>query len=388
MRKAALIGIVFTLGLVQAAAGQELSGMQEAQTYPAAGVTIAMPAKFEYHTPADRFTILRATQSSGGKVVLGVTLSAFPQDKNVSVNELADGMTAELEKSLAIRNLKVIKKTPMPVAELKGTARLLTYTFRGRKTTAARVFFLREVKEPRLQLCYVLTVEAAEGKQAALVKTLGDVIKSVKLVGLQHPREIAVESFQTAWKDYKNGFSIRPPKGWFAVQTPAGVAMGQVDYLAQPVPIPSPSLSVVEMDVEAGTTASDLAGKTKEHYRAQSAKQDLVAKVVSEGEAKLAGVTGSQFVLRIAAKSAKTSTRPAKSDPFEVVIFRLVTIPAAEGEREVASYALVYTCRNLPTEEAVAMVDKVAGTFKLLKTPKTKPAADTDNGGLEIKVSP
>jgi hypothetical protein len=345
-----------------------------------------VPESFEHRTPSDRFTILRATKRSGKQVVLGVTLSAFPQgQKKVTAGEIADAMTAEMGKSLAIRNLKVLKKTPMPVGELKGTARLLSYTFRGKETTAARVFFMRELASPAIRVCYVLTVEAAAGKstKAEMVRTLGNVIRSIKLTPLQHPRDVKIKSWQPAWTHYKLDFSVRPPKGWFAVETPAGVAMGQVDYLAQPMPAPSPAVSVVAVDMAEGTGCGKLIRKTRAHYQAEAASEDRQCKVVATGKAKLDGVEATQMVMWIGPKDEKTvTTQPAEGESYDVVVLRIACVPHPEKDKAVRAYTLVYNATNQPPADAVAKLQTVAGTFKLLgksgENATTGPTSDTD----------
>jgi len=71
-----------------------------------------------------------------------------------------------MQKNLAIRRLTLLKKINIPVAGTNGTARLVTYAFRGAETTAAQVFFVRDIQAPDLnisktRICYVLSVETA-----------------------------------------------------------------------------------------------------------------------------------------------------------------------------------------------------------------------------------
>lgn len=378
------------------AAGQDNNAqtMHKAVSYPHAGVKIAVPEKFEHRIPSDHFTVLRATKRSGKKVILGVTLSAFPQGKkDVTADDIADAMTAEMGKSLAIRNLKLLKKAPMPVGDIKGTARLLSYTFRGKETTAARVFFMRKLETSAVKICYVLTVEAAQGRKAELVRTLGNVIRSVKLTPVQHPRDVKIASYQSAWKHYKLDFSVRPPKGWFAVETPAGVAMGQVDYLAQPVPAPSPAVSVVAVDMGKDTTCAELARKTRSHYRSEAASAERQCKMVASSKAKLAGVEGTQMVLWIGPKGEKTATtQPAEGASYEVVILRIACVPHPKKKDAVRAYTLVYNATNQPPADAATKLEAVAETFELIgetaRTATTRPSADASDTDAETAEEP
>lgn len=357
-------------------------GMQKAKTFPHAGVKIAVPKTFEYRVPTGRFSVIRAVKSSGNKVVLGVTLSAFPQgEKKVTADEIADAMTAEMGKSLAIRNLKLVRKLPMTVCDIKGTARLLSYTFRGKKTTAARVFFIRELKNESERICYVLTVEAAEGRKTDQVRTLGNVIKSMKLVPVQHPRELKIESYQPVWTHYKLDFSVQPPKGWFAVETPTGVALGQVDYLAKPVPSPSPAVAVVAVEMEKGTTCADLARKTRLHYQAEAASADRKCTPVASGKAKLSGVEGTQLAMWIGPKDEKTpTTQPADGASYEVVILRVICVPHPTKDDAVRAYSLVYNATNQPPDDAAATLQHVAEKFRLTgKSAPAEPSEDSEN---------
>ncbi len=373
------IAILAVIGLRAPSFAQDTGeGMGKARTFPHAGVKIAVPKTFEYRVPTGRFSVIRAVKSSGKNVILGVTLSAFPQgEKKVTADEIADAMTAEMGKSLAIRNLKLVRKLPMTVCDIKGTARLLSYTFRGKKTTAARVFFIRELKNESERICYVLTVEAAEGRKTDQVRTLGNVIKSMKLVPVQHPRELKIESYQPAWTHYKLDFSVQPPQGWFAVETPAGVAMGQVDYLARPVPAPSPAVSVVAVEMEKGTTCDELARKTRSHYQAEAASADRQCKVVASGKANLSGVEGTQLAMWIGPKDEKTpTTQPADGASYEVVILRIICVPHPTKDDAVRAYSLVYNATNQPPDAAAAMLQSVAEKFRL--TGKSAPATSSE----------
>jgi len=344
-------------------------------TYPHAGISLAAPAEFKGVFVSDPFDVMRAVLTHRGKAVQAVSLSAYVVGQKETPDSFADAMAKAAQGDLAVRKFQTLKKTPIPIAGLTGSARLLRYTFRGEETTAARAFFIRRLKADALRICYVLTVEAAAGRHKTLLQVLDRVIKTIKLTAVQHPAALPVKLAAEQVRNDKLGFSIRPPLGWYVQAGDVGLSMGRIDYLAGGTS--SPAVTIAAANVAPGSTARGCADKALRPYRAAAAQPALSVQVISHSKcpAKMGGLEAWQFVIRVTRKSRAT-TRPsgAKTPPGEMTQLEALRVICTPGDKNTPprSYAVILVCSTADAKTVAGIMDSVAGGFELLPKPYAK----------------
>lgn len=379
MRRGTIIAALAAMGgmVLTGGASAETIVMQKSVAHPHAGVLLAVPEGFSYQNLIEPYDVMRAVLTKRGKGLQAVALSAHPVAQDTTAEMYVKEMMEGLKETLAIRQLKVLKTVEMPVAGLTGVAQKITYTFRGVKTLAAQVYFVRDVASPKglkLRICYVLTVESDTESEATLLPVLGEVIKTVKLVALRHPFEVPVTELAEPIEDKERGYSIRPPRGWTAGAASAGVVLSQTDYLLGGIPMPT--VRVLVGDVPAGLTDRDRAAECIKMARKVATERHLAAKVLSEGQAKLGGVDGYQFVL---AQSPETRPIPEpggeKAPERVIIIHRLACLPAVGGH-QAGGYSLVLVCQGGDVKALEAIIEKISGGFRFLR-PTSQPTTST-----------
>ena len=364
--------------------------------FPHAGVVLSVPGGFKLQSPAGAFDVMQAVRKQGGRAVQGVTLSAFPVAAGVTAEKFADGVLKDLQGNIAFRRVKLLKKTPMTVAGIPGAGRKIRYSLRGQETVAARAYFIRELAASRVWICYVLTVEAVAGKDADLLQVLGETIKTVALISLRHPAAMPVERLGRAVKDYRRGYSVRPPLGWYSAVTLVGVEMGRIDYLLGGMLMPAAQMVVAK--VPPALTAEACAKDALQLAVEAATENGMVPTVISQGPAKLGLTDGYQFVLRQAARAAPATApadKPAAPEaplaPPVLIVQRTIcasppprpapsTRPTQPASRPAArpagrfSYSLVLITQGVKPAAAVAMVEKIAPGFELFPPDEPPPA--------------
>ena len=271
-------------------------GMAQRLNYPHAGVSLAMPAGFELQASVQPTDVVVAVMQGQGEPLMAATLTVLPvPDPQINLGDMVAQVLKQQSASLAVRQLKVLKETPMPVAGLKGEARLLSYTFRGAQRFSARVFFVRDLATAPQRLCYILTVEAAAHVRQQLLPMLGEIIKGLELTPLAPPGQAPVEGPFTRIADGSNLLAVGVPRGWFVQASGGGLSLGQVNYLAggemgrqvmvmlRPGREGSGPQQAVERDLQ---SAQNVATQRKFQTR-----------VVSDGPASFAGRSGWGFVI-------------------------------------------------------------------------------------------
>ena len=276
--------------------------------YPHAGVSMAMPAGFTTHVVPDPSIVVRAGQAIARKPAQAVTLSAFCVGPKVTASESADYADKALKSQLAVRKFQSLKSVSIKVAGITGVARLLKYSYNGSMTTAARVFFVRELKGDDVHICYVLSVEVDVKYEKTLLPILDKVIKSVKLITLQSPASIPVRLSERKIGDYRGGFSIRVPEGWYGESVKGGVSVGQKNYLVGGAN--SPQITVLFSPVKPDVSSESLAKMVASKYLAATTRPDSGVELLSQGPAKVAGQDAYQYVLKLTYK-VSPSTQPA-----------------------------------------------------------------------------
>ncbi|HUT01531.1 MAG TPA: DcrB-related protein [Phycisphaerae bacterium] len=345
--------------------------------YSHAGVSLAWPKGFQDRPLSSLYDIVNAVVLEKDRPVQAVTLSAFPVASETTAEAYADTKMAELKKNLAIRHLKLLKKTPMPVAGLNGSARLMSYTFRGDKTLAAQVYFIRVVKSSEIRICYLLTVVCSADKQPRLLPMLGAVIRSVRLTAVRHPDLTVPAGLGEAIRDFKLGYSLRQPRQWYGVQSGVGVEMGQVDHLLGGVSMPSAVLLVHGVSGKA-TTSEACAKESLDLARTLAAKRKETCKVLFQGLMKLGGRPAYQFAL-VQSSEKPPPLRGTKSAGSVAIVQRTVCVPARGGESTKA-FMLIVTARGEDAQAAQGLMATLARGFSLLgptsqptTAPTTKP---------------
>ena len=89
--------------------------MGKVQEHPHAGIALAAPTGFQPQSLSAPYDVMHSVVLEDDRPVQGVTLSAFPAAAKVTADEFADLKMAELNRNLAIQQLKLLKKTTMPI---------------------------------------------------------------------------------------------------------------------------------------------------------------------------------------------------------------------------------------------------------------------------------
>ena len=395
---AAIVLIVVCCTHTPAQVGQAVR-MSPQIEFPHAGIALAVPEGFVLETPDTSVEVMRSVRKEHDKAASTVTLMAFPVNSEVTSDEFVDAMIAEQQGGLAVRNFELLRKVPMTVAGIKGTGRLMKYTFRGVETVAASVGFIRQGKPDTSRICYVLLVESEPERQTMLLTVLGEVIKTARLIPFRHPIDIPITFSADAVGQTDMGCSIHPPLGWHAAASGGVVQLGQTDYLHR-------GQVTLTAHVMTRSVPSETTGKEHIENCAQLAGQRMAENgnvtEVSQGQAYLAGKSGWQFILRLDPKSPTTATAPATSPATEspqplFVAHRAVCVerdPAGreEGPPRGTSYDLVLIARGPNTDavKAQAVMDKLAEGFEFADPVKSAPptTAPAEESTTRKKLAP
>ncbi len=383
MRLFLIAALPIMLSAAAASAGEK-SKDAETLKFPHAGIQVDIPSEFSLVKVEDPYDIMRAEIRDGKEVTQALSVSALPVKSDMTADKYADMMEKELRNNLAVRNLKILKKVPITIASHKGTARSMSYNYRGVKTIAARVYFIRTISPGAGAVCYMLTSEASPESQDKLLPALDKLLKSVKLIQIRHPIESPVGRTIHRIKDHVRGFAVPLPLGWFVQNSDTGITLAQTDYLAGGQV--NMTMSIFTDKVAPGTTAKSYA-ELKVRKLKLTASGDAEDHIVSRKAAKTGDMDSYQVVIRIKPQAPKTSpatqpeeentdSRNAKNARPWIIINR--TACTATQEKSGKSYMMVLVCRGNDPEPASAIMEKVAGEFTLLETakgPATEPAA-------------
>jgi hypothetical protein len=378
MSKAIVLAAIGMWGSVSILTASPPAGGARECDFPHAGLVVMVPGGFERQVPSEVYDVLRAVKSEKGQAALAISVAAYPVEEKYTAETFADAQSLVLQATLAIKDLKVVSMSPAVLGSLSGTARVITYTFRGTATAAIQAFFIREAQKPKYRLCYQITVEAGADEQNRIRQVHEDLLKGVRLTGLQHPLEMPISQPVGTFESQGEGFSVRVPEGWFAVSSLAGARLGQTDYLAGGAP--AFWLDVVGTDVASDSNSKALSRRCIETYTKAAVGRNNTVKVLSEGPAGLGGAEGYQFVLQ---ETAPRSSMPAEGEPATALkVQRIVCVPGAQGLAR--NYALILSCRGLEPTKGETMVEKVASGFKILTAASgpatTRPTSTTGTG--------
>ena len=425
----AAVWVIAAVLAATADVGRAEMAMGESVDFPHAGLALAFPAGYQSQTVQQPFDIARAILTDKDLPVQAVTVAAFPlEDPNISAEELADQMAAAQQQNLAVRNLQVLSKAPMKVADLPGAARLISYTFRGDETVAASVVFCRDLVGRQGRLEYVITVEAAADRKAEVLPALGEVVKSVRLMTVVRPIDIPLKMSSRVLEAPDGLIALRVPHGWFAEVSEAGISLAQTDYTlgGEPTVI----ACVLGAETAGAATPQQHAQQCIQAATQAAADQGMEAKVISQEPARLGSAEACQLVIeqrlpqassvpsgaatsqpasagfdaelpsassgpepvegsRSEAPEPTASTTPATSAPGSpgevglagpnnvVIVQRSVMLAPAQADKPPRCLALVLVCINARPASAVALMDKLAEGAAIRGTVQaaTKPAA-------------
>ena len=364
------------VSLIMFLAAAPAISMDKPREFPHAGITLAVPKGFEDQRLVEPSDVMRAVLLEADQPVRAVTLTAAAIAADHTADAFAEAQLAELKQNLAIRKLKVLSKTQLSVCGVTGTAWLMSYSFRGIDTIAARAYFIRDWPREKLRICYMLTVEAPAEKQTFVLPTLGEVIKTVAFSAPLHPYEVKLTFTANVMKDHGRGCSIRVPAGWFANLSDTGMLLGQMDYLLGGEP--NPLVTVLIGEVPAGSTGQSCAEKVLQAARDAYARQNIEMKLLRQGPAKLASMAAYQFTIQQTTRPPAADTQPTqpagddKKNNVITVVHRTACCDAAKCQ-QARSFSIIVACSGAAPPAAEAIMDKLADGFELLEA-TTQPA--------------
>jgi hypothetical protein len=318
---------------------------------------------------------MSAAVEEAKRPVEAITLSAFPVTDRGSAEEFAEGKMADLQRNLAIRNLKTSKKILMSVAGADGAARLVSYSFRGTQSVAAQVYFIRDVQNNPIRICYLLTVVTTEERKSRLLPLLGAVRESIRFIPLKEPEIPAKITLEEPVRDLDLGFAIRLPKGWYIDRSGAGVEAGLVNYLQGGIPMPSIKVVAAPASVDAATSEA-CSKKLLAMLQSGAVRNKQETRTVSDGKAVLGDLPAWQFVLQIVEKPSPTPSL-GSTQPGDLIIINRTACLNVAGKQPIA-YTVTITARAAEQVAAGKLMDAMAETFKAIGAatqPATAPAA-------------
>jgi len=321
--------------------------------------------------------LLTAVQQRDSEAVLGVTLSAYPIAPDMTADEFASAMIEYLQQLFILRELSEVGDWQQDVAGLAGAGRLLTYSLRGQKTNTVMLSFVRPVDET-FNLCYVLTVEMPADNDEDAQAVLKAVASTVSLQEVQPPSLAPAQELDEPLKIHELGFSISPPKDWFAATMPGGVTMGQVDYTLGGELLPTAQVTITPIDVE--DSASTCVATAVDAVMQIAKDAGLDVEVVSQAQAVMAGRPGRQFVIRQKRPAAANGEADRQNDPAAedkpdtqaeaqvdaVVIVQRVVCVSGDDELGPRSYSLTLVCRSEEVAPVEALMDSLAEGFEVI----------------------
>jgi hypothetical protein len=344
--------------------------MQNPADYSNAGISIALPQGFEPKIVSAPDVVMSAAVEEAKHPVEAITLSAFSVTDRGSAEEFAESKMSDLQRNLAIRNLKTSKKILMSVAGAEGAARLVSYSFRGTQSVAAQVYFLRDVKGSPARICYLLTVVTTEERKSRLLPLLGAVRDSIRFIAMKEPEIPAKVTLEEPVKDLDLGFSIRLPKGWYIDRSGAGVEAGLVNYLQGGLPMPSIKVVAAQASVDAATSEA-CSKKLLTMLQSVAVRNKQETRPVSDEKAMLGDLPAWQFILQIVEKPNAIPSLGGRQ-PSDIIIVNRTACLTVPGKQPIA-YTVTITTRAAERVAAGKLMDAMAETFKAIG-PATQPA--------------
>ncbi|MBT3199752.1 MAG: hypothetical protein HN350_07530 [Phycisphaerales bacterium] len=367
-----LLALVMCLG-VSTADGAE-DDTPNLVNYPHAGLSMALPEGYVRQVAADPAIVMRSGKMIGRHPAQAVTLSAFCVASKTTVAGFADFSQKALESELSVRKFQALKNVPIKVAGLAGAARLWKYTYDGIPTTAARVFFIRKLKDDETHLCYVLTIEVGEKFVKTLLPTLGQIIKTIKLTDVQAPESLPTRLSDRKLSDYRGGFSVKLPEDWYGSAVKGGVSMGQKNYLMNGAS--SPQIAILSTKTKPDASPEAFATQAVSRYLTASTQPSSGVEVVSKGAVKVGDQDAYQYILKltykVSADKGEKTAKPAKVGKIEAV---RVVCRRDDSGKSVRAYLLTLSCLESEVKLVTPWLDAIGKGVEYLplKGIKTEP---------------
>lgn len=365
MRRIALT-IALGFALAATAAGQDAANddMGPALEFANAGVSISLPKGFELGQPTQPTEVIRALSREGKYGVKSVVLSAFPlpPDSKMTAGDAAEKTMDGMRGNLSMRHLRKISETTMPAGNLTGVARMISYTFRGESTVAALLFAVQQGTGVVPGICYQLNVESTDKDKDALLPLFGKVVAKLSFIAPRPTSGIPVEVLGEPIKDYRQGYSLRPPMTWSATMTQAGVMCGQFDYTRGEV---VPKLQVVVDAVDISSTGESNNELWTHAMIDGAGKQNMLVKRIAGGPARMAGRDDAHQVLLLQVpQAAAVATQPETSSEAMIIGQRSLCNVGPDGQKR--GYGLMLMFPGGDAEAAAKMLDKLAEGFEFI----------------------
>jgi len=364
-----------SLALGQGADKSKLT-MQEAETFPHAGVVVSLPDGFE-HSPGQHVThVFQAGLTSGDDLLQLINLSAHVVRKPTSNDarykhfpslsgsgEQLALMFMARRKMPQIKNLKVRSEVKLPIAGKKADARITSFTQGKIETYVAEVCFLRELVAGELNICYVLSVESVAAQKASLLDVFGEIIRNLKLTDLAGPLEMTQSKKDSILVSQGLASSIQIPHGWYATENGSVITFGQVDYKAGQLEVINGSLRVGVLPGNVITAKNYVDDSLKQQF-----KDNETVKIVEDVPTKWGDKDGHQLIIKQITKPPADSPETA-SDSVVVVVYRVAASGNEGGGTEINILQLVFRA-DVDLTKAKAMTDRLANGFKRIPLPK------------------
>ncbi len=338
--------------------------------FPHVGITLTAPAGFTCQSVSDKFVVMRADLYEQGKSVLKIFVRAVLAEPGISADDLNSVALAQLKSRTEIQDVQnLVEPRPMDVAGLGGVAGRVKYNLNGQEYAAVNVCFIRDLNGGSgIRIAYLLTVVSDGANETRLLPTLSEVIKSIRLIPIQHPRSAGIQLLCDPLVDQRFGYSVQVPRGWFASQTPTGMTMGQADYLAgcrEGI-----SAEIIARDIPADQEISYVIDRQIETCT-QNGSEDQTFEVVAQVPAELSGLSGQLVVLAERADEPTTGPIQANAGELEKKVSVHLFAPSDSGEPGQARlFELTGTFINVEPRQAAKMLQQIADGFKIDPIPE------------------
>jgi len=345
------MGHFWLILLAALAAGQTPAGsveLGEPVRLDFAGVRMALPKNFDLRNVDDPQMVFLTILVEQDKPVMSLGLTAEAREKGMTLTGFVDLVGMNLNKSLAIGDMKVLKSKRLRIAGTEAEIQVQSYNHRGTEMTALRLFFLRPVSNADIQMAYLLTMEALKPQGRRMLPVLMAVAGTIELFDPVSPVSLKVDETGLPIVSQGFGYSLRPPLWWKAVQRPPGsaVKLFQYDYL-RGEPLPEGGLRL-----EPETASAEECGRrTLQQHVARLKEYKHTYEIVREGRTRMGGQDAYEFVL---------SHRPPDKAEEEAIIFAERTA-CANGIR----YSLSLYYPGGKKEIVIAALEKLAGEMEL-----------------------
>ena len=328
--------------------------LQPAEDYAQAGIRLSLPRGFRQVRlqQINRVVIARGgTRDSPQQIALSI----FPVAADTDLQTLVDSATDHLNCKLGVSNVMIETDAEVPFLDDVAHVRTFGCDYGGQTLVAARLCFIREPEQtengltPRLG--YVLGMGVNHEEADALLTTLAAVSRSIELVDFVRPVSLPVSRAGYDVTDTQWDFSLHQPQGWAGSFNDRGFAMGRFDNLMGGAVTPRVEVLVSEVadeDTAEELAAAAIAAKKLDGHR-------IV--VLSRGPARLGDIDGHEYV-----------TQETLGDgPLTVEVGRLICTNDEDTPKRL--YALVVRCQGATAHQAQMIMDAIAPTFDLSRSP-------------------